>query len=54
MNKQAGFNGDYSGIIAIGDQAIPIWSDTRNSAITDQGVIHDEDIFVEVLDIPGH
>jgi BNR/Asp-box repeat len=50
---QAGFNGDYSGLIAIGDKAIPIWSDTRNKAITDQGVVHDEDVFIEVLDIPG-
>jgi len=51
---QAGFNGDYSGLVAIGDKAIPIWSDTRNKAITDQGVVHDEDVFIEVLDIPGN
>jgi hypothetical protein len=50
---QAGFNGDYSGIVAIGDEAVPIWSDTRNTALAQQGVIHDEDIFISVLDIPG-
>jgi hypothetical protein len=50
---QVGFNGDYSGIVAIDGKAIPIWSDTRNTAIAEQGVIHDEDIFISVLDIPG-
>src|SRR6185436_14757301 len=46
---QFGFNGDYSGIVAIGGKAIPIWSDTRNTAITGQGVVHDEDIFIDIL-----
>jgi hypothetical protein len=50
---QAGFNGDYSGIVAIGDEAIPIWSDTRNKALTAQGVTHDEDIFVTRVKIPN-
>ena len=50
---QAGFNGDYSGLAVIGKTAYPIWSDTRNSAITGQGVIHDEDIFIDILPIPG-
>lgn len=50
---QAGFNGDYTGIVAIGNKAIPIWSDTRNKALAEQGVIHDEDVFIDILTIPG-
>src|SRR5262249_21364004 len=29
---QAGFNGDYSGLVIVGRTAHPIWSDTRNTA----------------------
>jgi hypothetical protein len=55
---QAGFNGDYSGLtINKGDEAHPIWSDTRN---TDpfkpaNGVTHDEDVFTTAEQLPhGH
>jgi len=51
---QAGFNGDYSGIVAIGGKAIPIWSDTRNKAITEQGVVHDEDVFITRVNVPSN
>jgi hypothetical protein len=50
---QAGFMGDYSGLAALGDKAIPIWADTRNTAIAEQGASHDEDVFISILDIPG-
>jgi len=56
---QAGFNGDYSGLVVIGTIAYPIWSDTRNkvpasvNTITPQGVIHDEDIFTIALRVPN-
>jgi hypothetical protein len=50
---QTGFMGDYSGLAALGNKAIPIWADTRNKAIAEQGASHDEDIFIDVLDIPG-
>jgi hypothetical protein len=54
--NQAGFNGDYSGLAVSGDQAHPIWSDTRNKAVVtspSQGVVHDEDIFTDKLGIPS-
>ncbi len=50
---QAGFLGDYSGLVAVGNAAYPIWSDTRNRAPSEQGVTRDEDIFTDMLDIPG-
>ena len=54
--NQAGFNGDYSGLAVSGDQAHPVWSDTRNTAIVtspSQGVVHDEDIFTDRVPIPS-
>ena len=54
--SQAGFNGDYSGLtISRGEEAHPIWSDTRN---TDpfaplNGVTHDEDIFTDNVGLPS-
>jgi hypothetical protein len=50
---QAGFNGDYSGLVMVGSKAHPIWSDTRNAAPAGQGVVHDEDIFTGSFDLPG-
>ena len=50
---QAGFNGDYSGLVMVGTKAHPIWSDTRNAAPDGQGVVHDEDIFTDSLALPG-
>jgi hypothetical protein len=57
---QTGFNGDYSGLVVVGQTAHPIWSDTRNAVPTGiqsqspaQGVTHDEDIFTDALPIPG-
>ena len=50
---QAGFNGDYSGLVMVGTKAHPIWSDTRNAAPAGQGVIHDEDIFTDSVALPG-
>lgn len=52
---QSGFNGDYSGItINVGDQAHPIWSDTRNvNPFPANGVIHDEDVFSAAVNLPG-
>ena len=53
---QAGFNGDYSGLtINQGEEAHPIWSDTRNRdpfAPAD-GVIHDEDVFTTAVELPN-
>jgi len=52
---QAGFNGDYSGlVITQNDEAHPIWSDTRNSDpfTPANGVIHDEDVFTAKVDLP--
>ena len=52
---QAGFNGDYSGLVVVGTKAHPIWSDTRNQvppSVGNQGVTHDEDIFTIALDVP--
>ena len=53
---QAGFNGDYSGIIINkGDDAHPIWSDTRNADpfTPTNGVVHDEDVFTDNVGIPN-
>ena len=58
---QSGFNGDYSGLtINRGEEAHPIWSDTRNivpAAINaqppGQGVVHDEDIFTDTVGLPN-
>jgi len=50
---QAGFNGDYSGLVMVGSKAHPIWSDTRNTAPAGQGVVHDEDVFTDSIDLPG-
>jgi hypothetical protein len=54
---QAGFNGDYSGlVINRGEEAHPIWSDTRNvNAFPESspGTIHDEDIFTDTVDLPN-
>jgi hypothetical protein len=55
--NQAGFNGDYSGLVVVGDVAHPIWSDTRNAvpaSVGAQGVTHDEDIFTIALEVPGY
>jgi hypothetical protein len=51
---QSGFNGDYSGItINRGDEAHPIWSDTRSgNPFPANGVIHDEDIFSVRVNLP--
>src|SRR5712691_8646494 len=51
--NQAGFNGDYSGlIINKGEEANPIWSDTRNvNPFPLNGVVHDEDIFTDTVDL---
>jgi hypothetical protein len=54
---QTGFNGDYSGLtINRGQNAHPIWSDTRNSNPYPQnGVSRDEDIFTDNVGLPnGH
>ena len=55
---QAGFNGDYSGLtINRGDEAHPIWSDTRNvdPYYPANGVLHDEDVFTDTIGLPnGH
>jgi hypothetical protein len=51
---QAGFNGDYSGlVITTGTEAHPIWSDTRNAATSGNGVVHDEDVFSDNVALPG-
>jgi hypothetical protein len=51
---QAGFNGDYSGLAIVGDDAHPIWSDTRNAdpAAPLNGVTHDEDVFTLTHRLP--
>jgi hypothetical protein len=54
---QSGFNGDYSGItINKGEEAHPIWSDTRNvNPYPANGVTHDEDVFTDNVGLPnGH
>jgi hypothetical protein len=50
---QAGFNGDYTGLVLVGTTAHPIWSDTRNEAPAGQGVTHDEDVFTDSVKLPG-
>jgi hypothetical protein len=53
---QAGFNGDYSGLaINRGNDAHPIWSDTRNvdPYAPANGVVHDEDIFTDNVGLPN-
>jgi len=53
---QAGFNGDYSGLVLVGTTAHPIWSDTRNVAPAGQvGRVggHDEDVFTDRIKLPG-
>ena len=52
---QAGFNGDYSGlIINKAADAHPIWSDTRNvdPFAPQDGVVNDEDIFTDNVGLP--
>lgn len=50
---QRGFNGDYSGLTITPDGlAHPVWSDTRNSALAGNAVVHDEDIFTDSLALP--
>jgi len=54
---QTGFNGDYSGLtINKGQDAHPIWSDTRNTnPFPQNGVAHDEDVFTDNVGLPnGH
>jgi hypothetical protein len=53
---QAGFNGDYSGLtINRGDEAHPIWSDTRNADpfTPANGLVHDEDVFTDRVGLPN-
>jgi hypothetical protein len=52
---QAGFNGDYSGLVVVKKDAHPIWSDTRNvdPFTPANGVVTDEDIFTDSLGIPS-
>jgi hypothetical protein len=54
--NQAGFNGDYSSLVLVGDTAHPLWSDTRNTAPAGQVATvpaPEEDIFTDSLDLPG-
>ncbi len=53
--NQAGFNGDYSGLtINKGEDAHPIWSDTRNvNPYPENGVVHDEDVFTDNVGLPN-
>lgn len=53
---QEGFNGDYSGLtINKGEEAHPIWSDTRNAdpSTPANGVVNDEDIFTDKVGLPN-
>jgi hypothetical protein len=53
---QTGFIGDYSGlVINRGEEAHPIWSDTRNvdPYAPTNGVVHDEDIFTDRVELPN-
>lgn len=52
--NQTGFNGDYSGlIINKGEEAHPIWSDTRNiNPFPLNGSLHDEDVFTVSVELP--
>jgi hypothetical protein len=53
---QAGFNGDYTGLVVIGSSdAHPVWSDTRVD-IPDPSFDHgtvDEDVFTDRQPLPG-
>ena len=50
---QRGFNGDYSGLTITPDGlAHPSWSDTRNTAVALNGVVHDEDHFTDAVTLP--
>jgi hypothetical protein len=54
--NQAGFNGDYSSLVLVGDTAHPLWSDTRNTAPAGQVATTpapEEDIFTDSIDLPG-
>lgn len=54
--NQAGFNGDYSGLVLVGNTAHPVWSDTRNIAPAGQVATTpapDEDIFTDAVELPG-
>jgi hypothetical protein len=53
--NQIGFNGDYSGLtVNMGNQAHPIWSDTRNAnPFALNGVGHDEDVFTDSVQLPN-
>lgn len=52
---QAGFNGDYSGLTIVDNEAHPIWSDTRNADpfAPLNGVVHDEDVFTARQALPN-
>ena len=53
---QAGFNGDYSGLtVNRGEDAHPIWSDTRNADPYSpaNGVVRDEDVFTAKVGLPN-
>jgi hypothetical protein len=52
---QAGFNGDYSGLTIVDENAHPIWSDTRNvdPFAPVNGVTHDEDVFTTKHGVPN-
>lgn len=51
---QAGFHGDYSGLVLNkGSEAHPIWSDTRNvNPFPENGIVHDEDVFTDNVGLP--
>jgi hypothetical protein len=54
--NQAGFNGDYSSLVLVGDTAHPLWSDTRNTAPAGQVATvpaPDEDVFTVAMELPG-
>jgi hypothetical protein len=53
--NQAGFNGDYSGLtINKGEEAHPIWSDTRNvDPDPVNGNRNDEDVFTDQVGLPN-
>jgi len=53
--NQIGFNGDYSGLtVNRGNEAHPIWSDTRNhNPFSLNGVGNDEDVFTDTAQLPN-
>ena len=54
--SQIGFNGDYSGLtVNRGEEAHPIWSDTRNEDpfAPANGVLNDEDVFTDKVALPN-